>query len=68
MSNNLCRYANKGYKQSTEGRYWKKFQNVLMERDQSAMQIADVAFCHGQAASNLMALAVSARVDLYRLK
>ena len=61
------KFAKKPYKQSKEGRHWKKYSNVLMERDPSGIQYTDVTFCEGKAKANLMASAISARVDIYSL-
>ena len=72
----LSRFAKKTFKQSREGRYWKKFRSVLMERDPSGIQYADVCFCPDGAlnpvqkdrnASRMLATAISARVDIYNL-
>ena len=59
------RFAKKSYKHSQESRYWKRFKNVLLEKDES-MQLTDVSFCQGEK-PYLMAAAVSARVDIYSL-
>lgn len=63
------KFPKKTYKQSAESRYWKKFTNVLLERDPSQMQIGDLTFCRntGVQESSLLAVAISARVDLYKL-
>eukprot|EP00347_Sterkiella_histriomuscorum_P009274 403341835 len=59
------RFPKKSYKHSQETRYWKKYQNVLMEKDES-LQISDISFCKGEK-PYLMAAAVSARIDIYSL-
>lgn len=61
----LYRFSKKSYKQSQESRYWKRYQNVLMEKDES-MQISDISFCKGEK-PYIMAAAVSAKVDIYSL-
>ena len=45
----VCRFPKKEFKQQKEGRYWKKFKNALLERDQSHLQINDVDFCDSEA-------------------
>lgn len=62
------RFPKKSYKSSMEARYWKKFQNVPLEstKDSDNMMRSDISFCQGSVA-NLMATAVSARVDIYKL-
>jgi hypothetical protein len=62
------RFPKKSYKSSMEARYWKKFQNVPLEntKDSDNMMRSDIAFCHGTV-PNLMATAVSARVDIFKL-
>lgn len=61
----FTRFPKKSYKHSQESRYWKKYQNVLMEKDEN-MQINDISFCKGEK-PYLMAAAISARVDIYSL-
>ena len=65
----VYRFPKKEFKQQKEGRYWKKFKNALLERDQSHLQINDVAFCDSETKENarLFAVAISARVDIYKL-
>ena len=65
----VFRFPKKEFKQQKEGRYWKKFKNTLLERDQSHLQINDVTFCDSEAQANarLFAVAISARVDIYKL-
>jgi len=64
------RFPKKSYKHSLESRYWKRFETVPLEKPEGGaeetMQRSEIAFCHGPQA-NLMATAVSARVDIYRL-
>jgi WD40 repeat protein len=67
---NCLRFAKKSFKHSQESRYWKKFQNVLIEKegDAGGLGRSDLSFCQGLSEkANLLATAVSARVDLYRL-
>lgn len=72
----LHRFAKKTFKQSSEGKYWKRFKNVLMKRDDGGISIGDMTFCkHRETsslmdrnqASSLLAVAVSVRVDIYKL-
>ena len=62
------RFPKKSYKSSMEARYWKRFQNVPLEstKDSDSMLRSDISFCQG-AMPNLMATAVSARVDIFKL-
>ena len=64
----LSRFPKKSYKHSLESRYWKKFENVVLEKDGDAggMARSDLSFCSGEK-PNMMATAVSARVDIYKL-
>lgn len=50
-----------------ESRYWKKFQNVILEKegDSGGMIRSDISFARDK--PNLMATAISARVDIYKL-
>ena len=67
------RFPKKSFKHSQESRYWKKFENVLLEKEdaEATMIRSEVCFCpsNTQAAdkSNMLATAVSARVDFYRV-
>jgi hypothetical protein len=51
-----------------ESRYWKKFQNVLLEKETETggMGRSDISFCQRDK-PNLMVTAVSARIDIYKL-
>ena len=62
------RFPKKSYKSSMEARYWKRFQNVPLDiaTDSDTMVRSDIAFCHGTV-PNLLATAVSARIDIYKL-
>lgn len=67
----MYRFPKKSYKHSLESRYWKKFDNVVLEKDGNAggMGRTDISFCYGaNDKPNLMATAVSARVDIYKLQ
>ena len=66
LINPSYRYPKKSFKHSQEARYWKKFQNVLMEKDSEGMLRSDIHFC-SRDKPYLMATAISARVDLYKL-
>jgi hypothetical protein len=63
------RFAKKSYKHSLESRYWKKFESVVLEKegDSGGLARSDLSFCGGSDKPNLLATAVSARVDIYKL-
>lgn len=65
----MNRFPKKSFKHSQESRYWKKFVNVVLEKEgeSGGMARSDISFCGGSDKPNLMATAVSARVDIYKL-
>ena len=64
----MFRFAKRGFKESqVDAKYWKKFENTILERDKSGILTLDINFCEGAKHANLCAMAISARVDLYKM-
>ena len=59
----IKKYPKKEHRNPAELKYWKKFKTSLIAKDE--LSISDIHFCQNK--PNLVAVAVSARVDLYRL-
>ena len=51
-----------------DAKYWKKFENAILERDKGGIMTQDINFCSDAQKANMCAIAVSARVDLYNLQ
>jgi hypothetical protein len=63
------RFPKQSHKHSMEARYWKKFETIPLDSqsgDSGGMLRSDVSFSQRDK-PNLLATAVSARVDIYKL-